>query len=521
MTPRVGVLGALLLVAAPVALAAQAPGQGSPQRRTCRQVLPSDARRLMNARGQEVVYFLDPVRVLCTGGLLLEADSAVMNRADGSVQLVGEVVYRDSLRQLTADWANYIGGRDQLLARGNVVLENQEDGSEVHGDELDYLRETETRPLARMIVRGERPYARVPPRADSGAAVDTASSTEVWADRMEFEGQDVFRGLGNVELARGDMTGAADTATFDQATERMTLIGSAHVETDRYRLEGARIDAHLVGGEVRDVLAVRMARVESEELTVDAERIRIGFADGQLHRMEAWNPQPDSVPRALADASDFRLRADSIDARADSLGIQEVRAVGRAYGEQDPDSLAAALPASVARDWIQGDTILGFFTRRPVVDSAPPELRMVRQAPDDTAAGAVQGDSLRLEAVERTDSTEVVLERIVVIGGGQPALSLYHMQPEEPGGDLSVNFMKAERITLFFEQGNVSRVEADGPLNGLYLAPAPRPGEAGQGTATGEGAAENDESEAAGEGEENGQGGPETAAGPVGGGGAA
>lgn len=502
MPARVGLLGALLLILLPGAAVAQG--------RSCRQVLPADARRLMNVRGQEMVYFQDPVRVLCTGGIRLEADSAVLNRAAGTVQVVGSVVYRDSLRQLTADWANYIGERDQLLARGNVVLRNLADGAVVEGDELDYLRSSPSRPVSRMIVRGERPYAVIPPRPDSGGVdaprpglggvdrlrpgvgaadtlrpgvgavdtlrTDTASVTEVWADRMEFEGEEVFRGLGNVELRRGEMTGAGDTAVFDQTAEQMTLTGGAHVQTEQYRLEGEQIDAFLAGRDLRTVTADRSARVESEELTVDSDRIRIGFEQGRLDRLEAWNPVPDSAARALADARDFRLRADSIDAHADSLGIREIRAVGRAYGERDPDTVATALSGAVARDWIQGDTIYGFFEHR----------RPQRAAPMPAAGGGLGGEGAGLRD-ERTrmaaglddpstaqeDSLETVLERIVVIGReADPALSLYRLQGESGDGP-SINFMKAERITLFMDQGEVARVEAEGPLDGLYLAPAP------------------------------------------------
>lgn len=469
MSPRVALFGALLLVAIPALATAQ--------ERSCRQVLPSDARRLVNAQGQEIIYFRDPVRVLCSGGLRLEADSAIMNRDEGMVQLVGNVFYRDSLRELTSDWANYIGQRDQFLARGNVVLRNPGDGSVVQGDELDYLQRTTTRPVTRMVVRGDRPYAVIPPQPDSlGQVADTAVSTEVWADRMEFEGEEIFRALGAVEIRRGTTTGAGDMAIFDQPAERMTLTGGAHVTTDRYRLEGQRIDAYLSGQELRTVIADRAARVESENLNVEADRVRIGFLEGRLQRMEAWNPEPDSVPRALADAEGFRLRADSIDARADSLGIEEVRAVGRAYGERDADSLDADAPRAIARDWIQGDTILGFFGRRTVGDT----LTLDATPEPGTGGAAATGDS-----------TETVLERIVVIGGRQAALSLYRMRGEE-GGEAAFNFMKATTITLHLENGDVSWVEADGPLDGVYLSPAE----------------EREEGEDAEEAAENGGGGP-------------
>ena len=530
MASRVGLLGAalLLLVAARPAVAqergpdrrivpdttveqqgptgerADAPARTRPsQERSCRQVLPSDARRLFNARGQELIYFRDPVRVLCTGGLRLEADSAVMNRTVATVELVGDVVYRDSLRELTADWANYLGQRDQLLARGSVVLRNVEDGSMVEGEELDYLQANEQRPLALMLVRGGRPHAVIPPQPDSAGGVpDTAVSTEVWADRMRFEGEEVFSAVGDVEIERGEMTGAGGTALFDQREEQMTLTGEAFVQTDRYRLDGQQIVAFLSGQELRTITSEVQARVESEELTVESDRIRIGFVDGRLDRMQAWNPRGDSVPRALADARDFRLRADSIDALADSVGIQEVRAVGRAYGERNADPTVRS-PTAVSRDWIQGDTILGYFaheqTRRPpgrvtpvpdrvtpVPDRVTPadmRLRPLDTVPDggeglrtdpasDSAAAPESGDAGPAPGPQ--DSVETVLERIVVIGGQLPALSLYRMPAEQPGDPPSINFLKANRITLYMADGDVTRVDAEGPLDGLYLAPSGR-----------------------------------------------
>lgn len=480
MPVRSGLLGALLMLAVPALAAAQ--------ERSCRQVLPSDARRLFNAQGQEIIYFRDPVRVLCTGGLVLEADSAVMNRTAAAVELIGSVLYRDTLRELTADWANYIGERSQLLARGSVVLENLADGSVVQGQELDYLQATETRPVSNMVVRGERPYARIPPRPDStGQVPDSAVATEVWADRMEFEGEEYFRGLGNVEILRGDLSGAADSATFDQSEERVALIGSAHVLTDRYRLEGRRIDASLSENELRSVFSERDARAISDDMTVEAERIRIAIVDGRLDRMEAWNPKPDSVPRALADARDFRLRADSIDARADSLGLEVVRAIGNALGVRDPDTTAQG-PEPVVRDWIQGDTIIGFFSR-PGRVGAPADTGALTDTAvavalepspteggvrppvsiDDTAGAASPGG----RGPNARDSAETVLERVIVFGGPGPALALYRAT-EDGGQRASINFIEARTITLHMTNGNVTRVEADGPLEGLYLSPAQR-----------------------------------------------
>ncbi|MFP4622569.1 MAG: hypothetical protein ACLFRX_00160 [Gemmatimonadota bacterium] len=490
-----GALGVILtLSAVPTDLEAQG--------RRCRQVLQADARRL-TIRGQEVFYFRDPVRVVCEGGVLLEADSAVMNRGAGTVELVGDVLYQDSTRSLRSEWANYLGRLDQLLARDEVVLEDHESGAVIQGDDLNYLRQSESRPVARMIVTGDRPYATIPPdtptrhtaapdtpapdtaapdtAAPDTAAPDTAGEpTEVWADRMELEGEDLFTALGDVEIQRGEITGAGDAARFRQAEQRMTLTGAAHVRDEMYRLDGERIDAFMEGGGLREVQSRGAARVTSDDLSVRSQQIRIGFTEGRLERLEAWNPDTTATRRARADARDFRLRADSIDARADSLGIRELRAVGRAYGERDlvqpADTVARApLPAAAARDWIQGDTILGYFAHLPpepetveTSDSVPAlEARALPPPIEDEETGEAARE-------QEADSTRTVLERIVVLGGEGSALSLYRMAQDQDPGRLSINFMKAKRIILYMERGEVARVEAEGPIEGLYLEPSGR-----------------------------------------------
>ncbi len=459
------------------------PGILEAQARTCRQVLPSDFRRLINRRGEELVYFGDPVRFLCSGGVRLEADSAVVNRVASSVELVGSVVYRDSTRQLTADWANYLGRMDQLLARGSTVLRDLRRGAVMEGDNLNYLRENEERPVARMIVTGTRPHAVMPPEEvgegpPGPGSEDDAVPTEVWADRIELEGESIFRAQGDVEITRGDMVGGGRTALFDQAAERMTLTERAFVENDAYRLQGNRIDAFLEGDGLREVISDGAARVTSEDLDVRAQRVRIAFADGDVEGLEAWNPDRVSgAPRARAAARDFRLRADSIHAQADSLGIRELRAVGRAYGERDVEVPASGrpLPLDLARDWIQGDTVLAFFAR----SEADPGRRHEADEDEDLDVN-VNVDVARVGGdTETKKDPEVVLERIVVVGGAGNALSLYRTAGEGTAA-ASLNFMRARRIVLFMEQGDVARVEAEGPIEGLYLDPAggaPRDGE--------------------------------------------
>jgi lipopolysaccharide export system protein LptA len=436
----------LVLTAAPSVASAQ---------QTCDQVLPSNLRRVITETGQEIIYYRDPVRMICTGGVQIEADSAVMNSAANTVELVGRVLYRDGERQLTSAWAQYFSQTDELFARGTVVLTDMADGSVISGEEFEYRRETEERPEAHMLIWGGRPHAELR-RAPEGSG-DAGAPIQVWAQRLELIGEAVFLADTDVELERQDMRGASDFARFDQSAERMTLTGNAHVETDEYRLEGGRIDAFMNGDALREVLSEEKARLVAEDLTVHGRNIRIGFLDGDPQRVEAWTPaatdtaeQTTARPeRAVAISRDFRLRADSIDARSLGGRLREVQAVGRAYGEREADTLSVQLPDAIARDWIQGDTITGYFAHDETI------------VPDPDA--------------ERDPADDVVLERIEVIGGNSDALSLYRTEAPRESTRPAVNFMRARRITLFMSEGEVSRVEADGPMEGLYLDPARAP----------------------------------------------
>ena len=479
------VFGALLLLAAPLPTGAQG--------RSC-DFDPADYAQITNASGESILYFRDPVRMRCTGDVTLAADSAVLNRTRRAIELIGAVVYRDSTNQLTSDWANYLGSIEQLLARGNVVLTDLQDGSVVTGQELQHLREMPGRPRSHVVIRGGRPRAvlrearprppgpapAVPPPGD-----ETAAPVEITADRLEFLGDSLFLARGRVEIERGGMTGASDSARYDQPSERLTLLGGAHVRDDRYRLEGERIDALVRGEVLREVRAEVRTTLISDELTVRSERLRIGFVQGALDRLEAWNPAamaapPDSAAprpeRAVAIAEDFRLRADSIDAVADAGRLREVRAIGHGYGERRLDSLAVAVPAMVARDWIQGDTIIGYFADvfTDAAADTTPAAQDLDDAPSDAFDVARPIRDPDGDTAESADSAEIVLERVVVIGGSGPALSLYRMEPAAEGERGAINFMKARRIILFMIEGDVDRVEAEGPMDGVYLDPVRR-----------------------------------------------
>lgn len=498
---------ALLLAFMAAWPAPSASAQEVPSVRECEIVHADDLRVLSQGTADERVILSGEAEIRCSDGVTVRADSMISHSASGRREFIGRVFFQDSLKSLTADRVEYEHADGRLLARGNVVLTDRVDGSAVrNGSELEYLRATESRSESWAVVRG-RPHATL---YRSRARTDTASvppedapPLEVDADVMEITGERLFRAIGNVELQRGTTHGTAAEAEFDQVEQRAVLIGDAMIEDERFTLSGDSLVAFLEGEGLRDARALGDAILLSEDLRVDAPELQVYFRDGAVHRMIAMRlpgeaggdssvvragdsttvaasgdragaapgadpsgspgdsaaadtagvdarprgPLRTVGPQPLATATEFWLVADSIDALVLDDRLEMVVAVGNAYGERTADSLTALLPQEVGRDWLRGDTIIGYFAEAP-----PPE--------SDTADSAPAGG-----AKER-----VVLERLVAIGKGGRAQSLYRIREEgkdRPG----VNYLTANRITLFLQNGEVVSVEAEGPIRGYHLQP--------------------------------------------------
>lgn len=475
---------ALLLACAAAWPAASAHAQISA--RDCEIVDGRDLRVLNQGMPNERAILSGDAQIRCTGGVLVRADTMISHTAAGRREFVGNVLFQDSLKSLTADRVDYEHADGRALARGNVMLVDRVDGSVVRdASELEYLRETPDRPESRAIVRG-RPHATLyqsRPAADtagSAAAGEPPPPLEIDADSMAIVGERVYRAIGNVEMQRGETHGTAGEAEFDQVEQRVVLLGEAIIEGEGFTLSGERLVAYLAGEHLREVHALEEAVLLGEDLRIDAPELQVYFRDGAVHRMIAMRlpaeTGPDSSAAAAADslaaaadtlvtdeapaaplrtvgpqpratATEFWLVADSIDALIPDQRLEQVVAVGNAYGERAADSLTAALPELVGRDWLRGDTITGYFVEAPAADTV---------ATDSTSDGRARN--------------RVALERLVAVGEGGKAQSLYRIREEgkdRPG----VNYLTANRIMLFLRDGEVVSVEAVGPVRGYHLQP--------------------------------------------------
>jgi hypothetical protein len=480
----------------PVMGAALLPGHGSAQEGACDVESRRGETNFINRDTPYQMAFIAAPVVRCPGGLVVIADSATHASSTNMIELVGSVSYRDSVKTLTADYAQYYARDRHVIAQGNVVLTDLQEGGVILAPYLDYYQASETRPEDLIIMHSGRPRAiLVQASAADSMQRDT---TIVDADGMEIRGRTHFIGQGNVEVDRAGTKGYGQYAEFMQGGGVLRLTGTARLQSDSLRMAGDSIVGETTAEEeFRELVAWGdLATLHGEEIEIDAPWIRVLFQDGEVDRLIAAVPgssrpppvvvatdsaalpansaaiadtavvaetsppgmqagPPPVAPAPLADpppardpsaplaravSADFRLVADSIDALAPNRTLEQVTAVGMAYGERllTDDSLSQALPEIAQRDWLRGDTIVATFAEAP-----PSET--------DTAA-------------------QRVLERIVAAGG--PASSVYRqLDEDDPSGGYAISYLIAGRIEVDLKDGAVADVRADGQVRGIYLQP--------------------------------------------------
>jgi hypothetical protein len=295
---------------------------------------------------------------------------------------------------------------------------------------------------------------------------------------MEITGQKAFHAIGNVVITRSDMKGTAEDAVYDPDADHLRLAGNAKVTGDQFSLTGGTIDGNLAGNQFKDVTATYQARLDSKDLQVKSPSMTVSFDKGQVQRLIALSAErskrtaTDGKALAEAFARDFHLTADSIDARAPGQKIEQVVAVGRAYGERQNDSIKVKMPEIASKDWLRGDTITGYFT------DASPKAKQGKGGKSNgkspASAPKLAGKPANAAGTTSPDSTERVLERIVAVGSAadSPASSMYRVtDSKKPDGVPAVSYLLAKRIVVAFQDGQVHEVSADGAIRGIHLEP--------------------------------------------------
>ncbi|MEX0979946.1 MAG: hypothetical protein WDZ89_02560, partial [Gemmatimonadota bacterium] len=300
------------------------------------------------------------------------------------------------------------------------------------------------------------------------------------------------------------MEAFADTAEYDQVAELFLLMGNARMLGDGYDLSGRRIVLRAPDDELRDVVASGDALLTSDDIVLTSPEIRIFLTDGQMERLvavmipgeaaaevaaapddvRANRPPTDVVaagregvldvaPRRAASGrpealtEDFFLVGDSIEVRAPGERLEQVVAVGRARGESlAGDTLQQEdVPEMARRDWIEGDTIFALFLPGEDEAGEAPLRPEVAGVPDPEADTAAEKPPARY-----------VIERLVARGD---ARSLYRMEPSDTTGAegpprLALHYVKGREITILMRDGEVDRMDVEGPTEGIHLEPVRR-----------------------------------------------
>ncbi|MEX0912527.1 MAG: hypothetical protein WD031_03775, partial [Gemmatimonadota bacterium] len=255
---------------------------------------------------------------------------------------------------------------------------------------------------------------------------------------------------------------------------------AAVIESEENDRAGEVVQALLADGSIQHVHARTNAWLQGEDLRVTAPDLQLFFEADLLQRAIAVVPAGSDEDRAVALSRTFRMEGDSLDAIFTDQQIERVHAVGDAHGETidtiqsaapaagdvaardtPADSVAAAEPAArvPSSDWIQGDTITGFFALAEQETSPAP----VDTDPDRNTVDAVEGG-------EEDEEPRVELTRLLARGSAQ---SLYRMTPSErrddPSAPKNLNFLVGDEIDLDLSDGELQVATVVGLRQGVYL----------------------------------------------------
>lgn len=390
------------------------------------------------------------------GDKWVRADSASYYEKRGELYLFGNVRYRGEGRNLTADRATYYEVGDWVRSQGNVKLSDSDGRSTLTGSVLDFFPANPTRASDRIFARN-RPHMTFYP--DSTGATEPF---DVDADRIHIYGDSLIAAAGRVESVRGELNAFGDSMHLDLSRDELWLLREPRVEAKDLVLEGDSIRVELEENRVREIHAWPNGSARGEELSLTAPYLRL-FVEGEaVSRAVASAGDPSRTgavdrgersPWARSESQDFALSADSIDILRPGGRVDRVIAVDRASAVSLEPVEADSGP--LAHDWLEGDTIIGFFTRS---DSTPESTQ------------------------------EAQLTRLVATG---QARALYHVRKREGESGTNhqpVNYVIGRQVTLWLEEDEVREAEVL-VGTGVYLEPAPQRAQADSARAAADSAA--------------------------------
>lgn len=396
---------------------------------------------LPNLPTTQSLVITDPVskrRVTFVGGglrgrcrdqdITIEADSAESYEQNGMHILIGNVRYREPRVAIDANRATYFQAQERLVLEQNVHAVMRTSPATIDGPRVEYFRAVEGIRDEALVIAHNRPTLTYVEKDSTGR---DRPPVVLHADVITGEGDSTFVADGRVEIVRDDLLATGDSALFDGTRNFAQLMVDPVIESKGkrpYTLRGRVIDLYGAARTVDRVVAIDSGEARSQDLTLTADTIDLRVAENELHRAFAFGSTGAHARTPQRD-----VIADSLDVIMPNQRIRELRAIGKAYAESDPDSTKVR---SDERDWLRGDTVLAFFDSLPAADTASqPKVREL------VAAGH--------------------------------ASALYQVASER--GEVNcpaINYVRGRVIRLYFVDGEVDRVTVVDSASGVYLEPA-------------------------------------------------
>lgn len=451
-------------------------------------------------------FISDPV-FGCEGGVVIRADSAVLDDVSGYTRFVGNFEYRDSTAFMTADRADHFASEGRLIGVGNVRIVDGTSGATFEGDSTVLVGSSSRREDGEMTIlglNGRRAHAviLVSPRAaaDSAAtppdsagveddSAEVADSTEAPEDSAAAERDPVAAAVSTARpsdtvVAAGDSAEAADPT--EAAPDSTAPSDSTRMAADSL---AASSDSAAVGtdGEAGPGPEPSSADTTPVPYDIDAERIYLSGADYMLAtgnaelRNDEFRALADSIeyretlgqlflrgsaPRVFGYGAEYVLSGDAVDLDVDG---DQVAARGDAALSGSEIDLTAPEIRVLMRD--------GVLDRIVAMNERPPEPEPPGDGDNPSGDSAAAGDA-RGEPAELAPGEAIPLGEEPAAGdadapgapAGETGDSAAALPPARPRAVAETFELEGDSINVLAPAEVLERVVAVGNARGESLA---------------------------------------------------
>lgn len=378
--------------------------------------------------GKAFVYVGGGLVGTCRGeNIHITADSAESYEANDLHILIGNVHYREEKYTITSKRATYFKAEERLVFQDSVHAVMTKDAATLDGPELEYLRPVRGLRARSRVVATRRPQLTYIEKDSAGR---DQPPVVVLGNTIIGEGDSTFVAVGNVHIQRSDVTATGDSALFDGARRYSRLMKNPVVQSkgeDPFTLKGVVIDMYGESKQLDRVVAIDSANAVSKDFNVVSDTIDLRLSERKLTRAFAFGPSG-----GRATTPDRDIIADSLDIVMPNQKIRELRGVGKAFAESDPDTTRIK---SDERDWMRGDTLIALFDSLAPADTSQPEVREL-------------------------------------FASGQ-ASAFYQVPDTSDRSKPGINYVTGRVIRLTFKEKEVDAVTVTDQVSGIYLTPAP------------------------------------------------